>query len=643
MFNLPGISSSITARRHRMARTGFARSAAAPIALAGAIVSCVSCASPPPPPKTPQAVATQPAPPAPPAPPPVILLPVDVARASLIATVVAPTLEGALDSGLALARQAAPLPLDKAAVREMAFNQLGVPPEIAAQLDLAAPISGAVVASGHGEPAKGAFTFTVKAGTDVPKFLGTLGTVTARRGAVWQIQTPRNGEAWFMPLGNVLVFADSEAGMSRAASLALEARRPVKDDVSMVLYPDGLALSSGTDVKSALEAVRAVIEERTAASGTKLGEEGRAQLQQLVALAADVATAEVALDLKADKGVVFLARLRPRPGSALEATARNVAPAPIDPLLIGKSDAGLAVTSAYPTLTIEQLQRQRGRLPAKDPKGKAPGKDVVAAGKLFDAIIEGLTGSFSALGRLQPGLSFELAYPIKDAAAAAKIEAALLAMDRAALAAMARPEVTGAAMEIKVKQARTLAIGKRRAASWTVSPVWPNDPSGIMKKVIGPKGLEVYAAVVNSDDKNRLVFTMGPAAKNRLTDIVAGKAEAPKGDVAEAVSMQGGRSLYYYADLREVLGFAGALAAKDVDPRLKAAASMSKAPIPIAGGVTGDASGRIITLDLTLPPSCLAGIGTLVTGMMAAGPPPPEPAPQRASPDKRRKAPPTEK
>jgi hypothetical protein len=134
MFNPPEISSSITERPGRMARTGFApivvaRTVAhAASVLAACALACLSCAGSPPPPKTPQAVATQPAPPAPPPPPPVILLPVDVARASVIATMVAPTLEGALDSGLALARQAVPLPLDKAAVREMALNHIGVPP-----------------------------------------------------------------------------------------------------------------------------------------------------------------------------------------------------------------------------------------------------------------------------------------------------------------------------------------------------------------------------------------------------------------------------------------------------------------------------------------------------------------------------------
>jgi hypothetical protein len=308
-----------------------------------------------------------------------------------------------------------------------------------------------------------------------------------------------------------------------------------------------------------------------------------------------------------------------------------VAPAPIDPLLVGKSDAGLALTSSYSAQTLDQLRRQRGRLPVKDAKGKGPGKDVVAAGKLLDALIEGLTGSLSMLGRLQPGPSFELAYPIKDAAAASRIEGALLATDRAAMGALLRPDVTGAVVEIKVNQGRTVVLGKRRAAFWTVLPVWPNDPKGILKKVVGAKGLDVYAAVMNeNDDRRRLVFAVGQGAKARLTDILAGKIQPPAGDVAEAISMQGGRSLYSYADLREALGFAGTLVGKDVDPRVKAVASMAKGPMPIFGGVTGDPSGRVITLDLTVPPSCLAGIGNLVTGVMAAGAAPPAEPPASA-------------
>jgi hypothetical protein len=226
-----------------------------------------------------------------------------------------------------------------------------------------------------------------------------------------------------------------------------------------------------------------------------------------------------------------------------------------------------------------------------------------------------LTGTLSAVGRFQP-LTFAAVYPIKDAAAAAKIEATLLAADRAALSAMLRPEVTGAAIDIKVKQARTVTIGKHRAAFWNLAFTMPNDPIGAMKKLFGPQGLDVYGAVVNGD---RLVITTGHAARARLADILAGKTEVPKGDLAEAMALAGGRTLFYYFDLREGLSLVATFGGKDVDPRLKLMRASLKSAIPVTGGIAGDAQGHVVTLDMTLPPSCIAGIGALVGGLMAGG------------------------
>jgi len=93
------------------------------------------------------------------------------------------------------------------------------------------------------------------------------------------------------------------------------------------------------------------------------------------------------------------------------------------------------------------------------------------------------------------------------------------------------------------------------------------------------------------------------------------------GALAEATALSGGRSLYYYVDLREALAVAKALGPQ-ADPRLQMVMGMLKAPIPVLGGVTGDPSGRQLTLDLTVPPSCIAGIGGLFGAMMGAGAPP---------------------
>lgn len=584
------------------------------------------------------------APTAPPVAPPLVLVPAEVARAALVATLIAPTLNHALDSGLALARKATPLPLDAAAVREMAFSQLGIPSDLAAQLDLGAPVSGAVVGFGHDEPVRAAFSFPLKPGTDAGRFLAAIGTVVERRGPVWIIDSRSSGRGWFLPAGNAVVFADSEAGLVQAGTLALEARRsPSKDDVSVVIYPEGLARAMGTDVKTASERLLTEIESRSAATGNKLGPEGREQLRDLLAYAPDLATVEIALDLNADKGVTLLARLRAKPASKLEAASRIVAPAPIDPLLVGKDDAGIVVSSAYGERALAQLRRERARLPAATDKGA--NKGAVAAGNLLDALTGGLTGTLSMVGRLSPELSMEMVYPIKDGAAATKIQTALQATDRAALTALVSAQTTGSGIDTKVLRAQKESAGKLRAVHWTVSFAVPGDTMGVMKKLMGKGGLDIYGAIIAGAAGDKLVFTAGPGAKARLVAMGSGKAPAKEtakqeakdasaakgakqtkelmtGGLAEAMALSGGRTLYYYVDLRQGLAVAKAFGGGQADPRLQLVLGLLKTPVPILGGATGDATGRQLTLDLTVPPSCIAGIGGLFGAMMGAGGPP---------------------
>jgi hypothetical protein len=611
-----------------------------------ASLSIASCAKPQQPaPKT--AAAVQSAPVAPPAAPPLTLMPAGVARAALVATMIAPTLDHALESGLALARKATPLPLDAAAVRELAFSQLGVPSELSAQLDLGAPVSGAVVGFGHDEPIRAAFSFPVKAGTDVARFLSSVGTLVERRGPVWIIDTRSSGRGWFLPAGNAIVFADSEAGLVQAGSLALEARRMTsKDDVDIVIYPEGLARAANTDVKTALDQLLAQVEANAAATGTKLGPEALQQLRDLAAYATDLATAEIALDLNPQQGVTLLSRLHAKPGSKLEAVSRIVATAPIDPLLMGKEDAGIVVTSAYGDRSLEQLRRQRSRLPAATDKGASKG--ALAAGNLLDALAGGLTGTLSMVGRLAPELSLEMVYPIKDAASSAKIQSVLQATDRAAVTALLSAQATGSGVEAKVTRVQKESAGKLRAVHWTVSFTMPGDKLGVMKKLMGKNGLDVFASVIASPGGDKLAFTAGPGAKARLVAMGAVKAPAAEtkpdaktkpaaasgakaakganganaamtGGLAEAAALAGARSLYYYVDLREGLAVAKALGTGPSDPRLQMVMGLLKAPVPILGGATGDASGRQLTLDMTVPPSCIAGIGGLFGAMMGAG------------------------
>ena len=566
-------------------------------------------------------------PPAPPAPPPLTLMPVELARAAQVATFVAPTLDRALETGIALARAATPLPLEPAAVRELALGQLGIPAEVSQQLDLTGPVSGAVVGFGGDQAIKAAFSFTVKDGVEFAKLAATLGKLVGRHGAAFEIDTPANGHAWFLPMGRTILFAESSEALMQAGNLALEARRATKDDVSIVVFPDALARALGTDVKLAIERFLGELDARAASNGKPLSGEGRAQLADMVGMAADIETAELALNLDVAKGVAILARLRARTGTKLAELSSNVLTVPVDPLLFGKSDAGLVVTSAYPARTLNQFRRLRATLTAKE--NEKPGakdaskinkKDLAAAGRFVDALTDTLTGNASMVGRLHPTLSLEAAYPLKDAAAAKKLQAALLAVDRNAVLATLAAQGTQGQVDVKVPLVRKETVGKLSAVHWNLVFTLPGDKQGMLKKLLGAPGVDTYGAVIGE----RLVITMGVGAKARLAAMAAAgvdkvQATAPTGALAEATNLAGARSLYYYADLREALGLASTMGGPHPDPRLRMLSAALTAPIPVLGGVTGDAQGRVLTLDLTIPPSCLAGIGGVMGAVLGTG------------------------
>jgi hypothetical protein len=409
----------------------------------------------------------------------------------------------------------------------------------------------------------------------------------------------------------------------QAGNLALEARRATKDDVSIVVYPEALARALGTSVKSAVERVLTEIDTRSASNGKPLGGEGRAQLADILGMANDLETAEFALNLDVTKGVAILARLRAKAGTKLAELSSNVLTVPVDPLLFGKNDAGLVVTTAYPERTLNQFRRLRALLAAKE--SEKPGakdavkinkKDLAAAGHFVDTVAEALTGTASMVGRLHPTLSMELSYPIKDAAAAKKLQAALLAVDRNAVLAMLAVQGAQGGVDVKVPAVRKETVGKVSAVHWNLVFTLPGDKQGTLKKLLGAPGIDMYGAIVG----DRMIVTMGTGAKARLAAMAAQPKEtAPKGALAEATKLAGARSLYYYADLREALGLAANIGGPKPDPRLRMLSAALTAPIPILGGVSGDAQGRVLTLDLTFPPSCLAGIGGVMGAVLGAG------------------------
>ena len=570
--------------------------------------SFASCHHQAPAPKTAAVVA--PAVAAPPPVQPLVLVPADAARGALVATFVVPAFDRSLGSAIALARKATPLPLDANTARDMLLGQAGIGPDVAKHLDSAAPIAGAVVSAGAGRPALTAFSFAAKSAAEVAPMLAALGHVIARRGAAIEIETPTGEHAWFLPAGNMLLFADSELALAGAGELARESRRTGGDDVSVTLYPGALAGMLGTDVRTALTRFLTEMEERTAATGGQVGPEAHAQLRELVEYLADVGTADLALQVDVGRGVGLVARLHPKAGSRLEGLGRVVQSMPLDPMLVAQAEAGIAGSSAYGDRTLDALRRQRAKLPAT-------GKEAAKVARYMDALLDGLTGGFSMSGRLAPTLALDVVYPIKDAAAGAKIEGALLAVDKGAAAASLAAMLAGEKIAAKITQVRAEKLGKTRAAHWKLSMTVPGDKAGIVPKLLGPGGLDVFVAVVGGD---RLVMASGAGAKARLSAMIAGRSKTVSTSMADAVAARGARSMYYYVDLRQGLSLSMAMAAGHTkEASLDRLIGQLTAPMPIYGGVTGDATSGALSIDLVIPPACLTGIGTVLGAIFGAG------------------------
>lgn len=596
----------------------------------------LSCAHAPPPSKpapSPQAPAASAPPPA----PPLALIAAAEARAGLVASFVVPSLDRSLASGVGLVKEASPLPLEPAGVRDLLLSQAGLPPELAKHLDLATPITGASVVGWPGRGPLNAFTFGVRTPADVAPLLAGLGRTVARRGDAIQVENAAGDRGWFWPRGNVVVFADSEDALARAGALALEARRPAADDLVLTVNPDTMARAAGSDLKTVISRMLGEVENQASASGGKLGPEAIFQLRQMADYLMQTESAELAVNLDSGRGASLLARLHPRAGTKLETVARLNKPVALDPLVeVGvraeKDGAGFVLASNYGAAVIDQLRRQRSRLPAAE--GNKP---AMAAARLLDALADGLTGELWMLGRGRPALSAEVVYQARDAAALAGIQAALVGTDKAALTALLKAATAGESIDLRVDKVRPVAFGKSRGVAATLSvPATAKDPSSqMLRKMVGKAGLELVAVVAPGE---RLVMTMGTGARARATALAAtrptsapgatvtaaakdGRGAAKSGAaggggdrggavLAAALGSVGGRSLFYLLDLRHALGVASALGA---DPRLgMLTAATAGAPIPVLGGMGGEAAGRTLTFDLTLPPSAFAGIGGLI-------------------------------
>jgi len=652
--------------------------------LAAALVCGLGCAQSPPPPAqnpgsasaaaAPSATAAKPAPvvAGPPAGAPLRLFPASEARPLLMASISLPSLDRTLAGGVALVSRAVPLPLDAAGVKEALLAQAGLPSQVGENLDTASPAGIAVIATGGKEVAGLVMAIPAKGVAQARVVINALGSVVGRRGEILQIDNGAGGRGWVWQSAQVIVLSDSVDALGRGAMLALEARRSgTGEDLTGIVYPEAIARAYGTNVKAALNTLVALArlarasqlaEAEKAAAGDKDGKVGKAGkgagsagkaggkpgkadaaatgaqvpgvdhsldvLEDIAGYAADTGTLEVGLSITEGQGLVANLRVHPMSGTQFEKLTGEGHPFAVDPVLLRRSDDAVMLgASSYGPFLKAQIARQRQRL--QELEGGSHDKGAAAALQFMDTAMESVEGSWSGIGWLQPALSAQIIYPLKDAASAAKLNAAMARFDTAAALAFLKVQLPADQRRMVDVKLKKETVGKLKTLHYTLkfdSKAIPAATRDAVKKMIGGLTMEVYAGVAGT--RALVVAGVGKEARTKLADLAreieaapapAGGAlvAGPNRDLTDAVVNAKGKDSLGYVDLGRFVGLAAAMSD---EPRAKALAAGARAPIPTYFTFASDASAKQLTFSWILPPAAFAGAGAILQSLSVAGP-----------------------
>ena len=593
------------------------RESACRVAVVCVLLGLLSCADKTPAPQRPQAAAplTTAVVTGIPAGPPVELMAAAAARSFLLGTVSISSVDRLLSNGTKLVSQAMPLPMDAAGLRDMILSQAGLPPEVSANIDFASPSAAAFVALDGKGKSGAVLAVPARGPTEAQKIIDALGKKLTTRGVATLVEGNTGGRGWLYRSGNIVVLSDDVDALARGTALTLEARRVGADDVTAVMFPEAIARANGTDVKSAIDGFLKEMKQKQAASGAATGGDGDAAAQEntmrtlgeVLGLAGDASSIEAGLLPDPARGLIVHARFNARPGTRLEAVAKEVKPFQLDPAVATTSPSGRFIVGANSLGPFWRgvLGTYRDRLAADKQKG------AVVALAYYDAVMAALAGQQStslSLYKEAPYLSGAFAIPLKDAASAAKVATALAALDAASASALLRAQLGDTSMlEWTVKKE---SVGKVKTQHFRVKLKRKLAGAIELSKRMFGQTLDLYWAVADT----RMVLTLGKDARARMTAIAAGKAATETNKaLAEAKAAAVARDLFYYLDLTPILGVVGALAE---EPRLAALAKGGSSPIPIVFTAGGDGAGKLWTMDMTVPVVAFTGIGSLIAAGM---------------------------
>jgi hypothetical protein len=254
--------------------------------------------------------------------------------------------------------------------------------------------------------------------------------------------------------------------------------------------------------------------------------------------------------------------------------------------------------------------------------------DRAKAGASVDALVDALSGPFSARFGFEEGpklsLIYDIVYTLKPGTDGKKLMADLESMMKAPWMARFFDVAFQGLMKVKLSTRREGDALVMLVSTDTKK--MPKDMKAQMKGLPLFDGTPMEGRTVIAGDK--MVVSIGTGAKTRLTGLLAAAGGAPSGELATALAETKGEDGLYYVDLattlKPILGLAasGAFGAKGSQENMQATmmargvgSMLANAHLAMWGSYRG---GQTAVLTGRIPMSTFESVALLVRGMMGA-------------------------
>jgi hypothetical protein len=410
---------------------------------------------------------------------------------------------------------------------------------------------------------------------------------------------------WLLLRGNVLVASQSLETLVLGAALAMETAVGSEDDVLVLVSPEAVAKSQGTDLKTA---VSGMLTSWTASLQSIPGQSPLAAqvLQGLFKPVADrlaeVEQAGFALRLDVAKGTALRLEVSPRKDSRLAGMVGKSAPYKLDTRVVPQGDA-MALMAYSPTDMLASLWADLRPLVAKDKEGEEAAKQI-------DGLLNAWSfGGSGAMAIADKQMQISGIYGMRkesDGEAFLSTMAALMngAWYKSLLSA------GGTQGRVSAKRDKDVLLVS------TTQGAPKNVPSAMAEAMKGMGLLSQTMAMMAKS--GNFFFMSGKDAAARVRQLATAEPRKPTGLAATAVEESAGADGFFYMDFGQLVKLgAGAMGAGE-NPMF------SGLRLPLWVSYRG---GKSPTLEVRVPMELARGVATFVPmlmglGMGMGGPPP---------------------